>query len=278
MHRAFHLADNPFDPELPEIGRRSGDPIHPELYRGDNFKELRAKLRELICMDVAGMAAAEAKLVRALFLDKDPKTDPVQRSAILLIVGPQGSGRTTLANMIAERVISTGGCKGCIEPWKPFELKFSNYIGPPDLRSAFTAKLEEITREFSSYSGNLLLVIENLPGSAFNHVLDASERLIRLNRVIIVTSTDGTLLKRDLAASMVHVEPVELVRLTEGQAVAWIRHRVPQYRAGDIPALENQGEKALFPFAESALKEVTNKPLQRPGTGPTSELMTNATS
>ena len=240
MRQVFNLTDNPFDPELPEIGRRSGDPINPELYRDEKFKTLRDRLSGLICMDVAGMATARARLTRALFRDKNPDTEPVQRSAILLIVGPQGSGRSTLANMLAASVLRSSGHKANAKPFKSFELRFSNHVEPSDLPRKFADSVEEISKAYSDFSGNVLLLIENLPGLAFNQVLDASERLIRLNRVFIVTSTESGLLKRDLDASVVHIEAVELTRLTAEQAAAWIKHRVPQYRDGDIPALRNE--------------------------------------
>jgi energy-coupling factor transporter ATP-binding protein EcfA2 len=263
VRQAFNLTDNPFDPELPEIGRRSGDPINLQLYKEEKFKALRERLCDLVCMDVAGMAAAQSRLTRALFRDKNPDTEPVQRSAILLIVGPSGSGRSTLANMLAAHVLRSSGHQANIKPFKVFDLPFSNYVEPPDLLTRFAAKVDEISQAFSDFSGNVLLVIENLPGSAFNQVLDASERLIRLNRVFIVTSTDSALLKRDLDASIVHIEAVELTRLTAEQVAAWIKHRVPQYRNGDIPALRNEPESLLFPFAESALRQVVGKPLQQ---------------
>jgi energy-coupling factor transporter ATP-binding protein EcfA2 len=264
MEKTLNLTDNPFDPDLPIIGRVSGDPLRPDLYEkytDEPRKALRELLSKLLCMDIAGMAAAEAALPRALFRDKDPASASVQRNAILLIVGPRGSGRSTLANRVAALILQKRKSAEAIEEWERFDLVFDRHLPPPDLKGAFDSKRAEITGKYANRSGRVVLVIDNLPKSSFDYVLSAFDAFPQLSRVFIVTTTDTELLQdRELDASGIHIEPVELTRLTAEEVRAFIKDRVPKFHADDFPALQNQSDLSLFPFAESFALAMAEKP------------------
>src|SRR5229473_1812359 len=96
MESTLGLRDNPFDPEVPGFGRLAGRALTVDT---------NPELISLVCLKVAALRKAEENLLFAVFHDDAAANAAVKQSIILLIVGPRGSGRSTLTSLIRKRIL-----------------------------------------------------------------------------------------------------------------------------------------------------------------------------
>jgi hypothetical protein len=256
MRLTFDLRDNPFDPELPSGRRLSGAPLRVHA---------DPETKKLVCFSIAKMKDSEEDLRWAVFGDDKADGAPVQHNIILLILGVQGSGRSTLASLICERVLAAK------QPgegaWQQFERQFDKFrpIDPKEIEAEFTSLRTEFKTKFGSNAGQALVLIEDLPADSFDHVMSAFTAFPKVTRVFIVTSRDERLHERDLDAAGMIIQRVALPRLTAADVHNFIADRVPKYREGRQPLLKTDPELELFPFAANAPDAAVSgdsKPLQ----------------
>jgi hypothetical protein len=239
VENTLGLRDNPFDPYWPGIGRMAGRPLAVDT---------DPKLDKLVCRELAGLKACEAKLSYALFGDNTATDAPVQRDIILLIVGVRGSGRATLVSLLCSRLLNEA--RDASDAWWPFALPFSPFqptIDPQEVGKQFDQLKAQIKKKYSDGRGRALVLIHNLPKLQFDRVLDLFHSFPKLSRVFIVTTEDVSLKERDLDATGMWIEVVERPKVNAQDVRAFIAHRVPGYRT-DIALLKNDPELALFPF------------------------------
>jgi energy-coupling factor transporter ATP-binding protein EcfA2 len=247
MKETLNLNENPFDPEC--NGLRCGPkPLGKKNGNGP----------DLICRQVAGFGKAESDLLRAVFRTR-PETiaadAKIKRGAILVIVGPSGSGRTTLANLLHHRVFATG------PDWNCFPLEFDPYLPSLNVKQRFASLRTSIGNLYGDGEGKAFVRIENLPADQFKFVMSAFIAFPNLLSVFVVTTSDEGLLTADLAAPM-WIEVVELKKLPEDEVGTLLKDRIPKYRAADNEALKSESDLALFPFSLDAPKNTANKPIQ----------------
>jgi hypothetical protein len=243
MNHTLGLRQNPFDPEITGLGRIAGKPLTVDS---------NPDLADLICWELAGLKRTEADLRWILFEDNPAKDAPVVRDVILVIVGVQGSGRTTLARLVRQRV--NDSAKAGAPVWEPFDAEFSPYKPAPpllEIRDRLDLLKKDVTGKLSDNTGRALVLIENLPSESFDLVLKLFHELRGLSLLFIVTTEDESLLSRDLAASGPRIEVFEQPRLTAQDVRAFIAHRVPKYRR-TIDLVEATPDLSMFPFAATA--------------------------
>lgn len=249
MKETLNLNENPFDPEWDGI-RRGPEP----LGMGPN-----SNMPDLVCRQVGGFGLAESKLLRAVFRSRPESLAAdarIKRDAVLLIVGPFGSGRTTLANLLLRRIAAA-------EPdWGKFSLEFDRYIPPANVEARFQTLESQIRDEYGDGMGGALVRIENLPHHKFKYVTSKFEAFPRLRRVFVVTTADIPLLSTELSASSMYIEPAELKKLPADEVAIFIKNRVPKFRAVLNNALDTDPDLALFPFSLGAPQSTADKPLQ----------------
>jgi len=244
MKETLNLTENPFDPEWDGM-RRGPEPLGMEA---------SSNMPDLVCRQVAGFGEAEAKLLRAVFpLAADPR---IKRSAILLIVGPIGSGRTTLANLVLSRIAKAAS------HWGKFSIEFDPYIPPDNVRARFETVRSEIHKDYGDGEGSVLVRIENLPQGEFNYVMSTFAAFPRLKRVFVVTTSDLNLLTKELNAASMHIEVSELKKLPADEVAILIKDRLPKFRAAQNNVLDAEPDLALFPFGLDAPRSTSDKPLQ----------------
>lgn len=244
MRHTFDLDDNPFDPKLPGLN----DKIAGEPMPIDRYPDLIATL---FCHGIAGVRQAEDDLRYALFGDDPAPEPPVRQSVILLIHGVRGSGRSTLARLVAGWLTA----RQATELWEAKEVPFDSFQPnpqPTEVRTRFDDLRKSITGVFKDDPGRVLVVVDNLPRDSFGFVVSAFKAFPRLTRVFIVTSDDAALFNSDLAAAGPLIVAVELKKLPPEDVRAFITDRVPHYRGKRVELIKQNPEFALFPFAESA--------------------------
>ncbi len=250
MKATYGLLDNPFDPELKGGLRIGNSPIMVDADDAD--PELVPQLLDMVCWKLAKLEKNEEVLRSALFGANRSQSAPVwQKNIILLIVGPMGSGRSTLASLICKRV------KGSSQPqgkWITFKLVLDQYgPSPPtsEVEEKFAALRSDLKKKFSDGPGLALVLIDHLPGKAFGKVMDVFDAFPSLSRVFIVTSDDEELLTRDFDAAGMLIEPVKMEKLTADDVRAFIAERVPKYLDPTLTLPKSDPDFAFFPFRTS---------------------------
>lgn len=245
LKKSLGLSDNPFDPLMPGLNKRiAGDAMPVDQY--PNLVE------RMFCAEVAGVREAEQKLRSALFGRRKDDDGSQVRSAILIVQGVRGSGRTTLANLIRGWLLRRRTENADL--WESCDLLFDCYTPPPatdDVRSKFSELQSALGKMIQNGSKQVVVVIDNLPCGYFNNVVSVYKSADRLNRVFVVTTDDLDLIESDLDAYEPVIEPVTLTKLTAKDVRAFINKRVGDYRCNQVKLPQSE-EFNLFPFASTA--------------------------
>jgi hypothetical protein len=266
MQRTLGLQQNPFDPDWPGLGRLAGKPLSVDV---------DPKLLDLVCWDLGGLKSKEADLCWALFDEPAGKDVAVKRDVILIVLGAQGSGRSTLASLVCRRVLDSSKAGG--GDWTQFKGSFPTYpatMDPAVVKQECDRIKQDVTRKFSEHGpGRALVLVDNLPKCQFDAILDLFHGLPGVSRVFIVTTDDESLKERDLDAAGPRIELAERPKLTPEDVRAFIAHRVPKYRCDGLASIADDPDLSLFPFTATAPASAVGGSGSRPVRGVNSWLV-----
>ena len=251
-HDAFALRDNPFGPTKLLVGIT--DPSVMQMLVSRPLRiHVEPRLETLYSPD-AGPFAEFCRRFEVLIATAGYTANPSVRgisSFILLIVGYQGTGKTTVTNVMIDML------KRCTpqgeRPWHVFD--------PWPHRDFVTAseqgeEINRLEREITAQTGRgdyCCVLIDNLVSGADRHPLQMFDRL-SVDRIVFLfmVTSDLNMLGRPHHNSRHHMTVFETRELTPTSAVAFARHRTGAYRSVALPPLTGH---PLFPFDEVDLRD-----------------------
>jgi hypothetical protein len=248
--KAFAFSDNPFDPSQPLRGMANADRMQ-DLARSPLPVHQEPKLEELFCP--AAGAFAEYLMVfvqRAALAGYRPGIPlTAKRSLLFLIKGPRGTGKTTLANVMVER-LQRGQPPGS---WLCLELDESGegFESPAEQRTALDALRARVKGDNPAYC---CVLLDDLFKENVLHALRfyAECRKGRGLVLILLTSDLALIRQKNWDDYKVKFEIFTTQELTPDQAVEFVKWRVQCFRQQVPP---NLAAFSLFPFEEQDLRE-----------------------
>jgi hypothetical protein len=167
---------------------------------------------------------------------------------VILIRGPQGTGKTTLAHRMMSWL------KSCGDGWHPVEWKAGNRNPEQQKLWLDDDFVPKVTRQGAGY---FLCLVEDIQDDADDHLIDLYQELVSQitprTLFLFITTDDGSLRRKTFGSFNPPVLVCETTTLTADQAVAYCRTRIVHARSDDAPAWIAQ--YPLFPFTEDIVQK-----------------------
>jgi hypothetical protein len=253
--KAFGFDDNPFNPSQPLGGMASAEwmvdlaveplPIHRE-----------PKLSPLFC-DRAGdferaLKSFDHRLGVAGYRPGGAPGGPTagRQSFLIFIAGPKGTGKTTLANVMVERVFR---CRPAGVAWRYYDAYTAN---PPETAREQREGLEALKKAVNADDPrHCCVVLDNLLSDVVTPALNLSREIRKPPRCLFLFLLTS---EPDWIGKSWDNDPRRVVafatrELTPEHAIAFVRSRLALYRPQLPPILDRF---PLFPFDGDDLRRL----------------------